>query len=72
MGHMSALEPTTEVGAVRSRRMCVSAESLLSDDAGSGAMGCMAALDPSWMTRGAQEPLGMWQRQSPPRRRGGI
>jgi hypothetical protein len=72
MGHMSALKPTNEVGAVRSQRTCVSAGSLLSDDAGSGAKGRMVAPDPSWMTRGALEPLGTWQRWSPPRRRGGI
>jgi hypothetical protein len=55
MGHVSALEPTTEVGVVRSQSTCVSAGSLLSSEVGSGAEEHMAALDPSWMVRG-----GVW------------
>jgi hypothetical protein len=47
MGHMSALEPTTEVGVIQSQGMCVSAGSLLNSEAGSCAEGRMAALDPS-------------------------
>jgi hypothetical protein len=52
MGHMLAPEPTTEAGAVQSQRMRVSARSLFSDEAGSGAKGRVAASDPSWMARG--------------------
>jgi hypothetical protein len=47
MGHMLAPEPTTEAGAVQSQRMRVSARSLFSDEAGSGAKGRVAASDPS-------------------------
>jgi hypothetical protein len=47
MAHVSALEPSTEVGAVWSRRTRVSAGSLLSGEAGSGVEGRVAALDPS-------------------------
>jgi hypothetical protein len=46
MGHVSAPEPTTEVGVVQSQRMCVSAGSLLSSEAESGAKGRVAAPDP--------------------------
>jgi hypothetical protein len=64
MGHVSAPEPTTEVGVVQSQRMCVSAGSLLSSEAGSGAKGRVAAPDPYYMARvsgasthmAAQEP----------------
>jgi hypothetical protein len=61
MGHVSAPEPTTEVGAVRSQRTRVSAGSLLSVEAGSGAEGHMAVSDPSWMARGVQS---LWARGS--------
>jgi hypothetical protein len=60
MGHVTAPEPTTEAGAVQSRRTHVSAGSLLSGEAGSSAQGRVAALDPSWMAwgRGAVQSLG--------------
>jgi hypothetical protein len=69
---MSASEPTTKVGAVRCRRTHVSVGSLLSSEVRSDAKGHMAASDPSWMAREGPEPLGMWQRRSPPRKKGGV
>jgi hypothetical protein len=57
MGYVSAPEPTTEVGAVQSQRMCVSVGSHLSGEAGSGAEGRMVVMDPSWMVRGV---LSLW------------
>jgi hypothetical protein len=57
MGHMSAPEPTSEVGAVQSRRTRVSDGPLLSDETGSGAEGRVTAPDPSWMVRRGPEPL---------------
>jgi hypothetical protein len=67
MGHVSASEPTSEVGVVCSLRTRVSAGPFLSDVAGSGAEGRMAESDPSWTVRRGLEPLDTWQRQSPPR-----
>jgi hypothetical protein len=73
MGHVLAPEPTTEAGAVQSRRTRVSTGSFLSAKAGSGAEGHVVAPNPSWMARGeGSEPLDTWQRRSPPRRREGI
>jgi hypothetical protein len=72
MGHVSAPEPTSEVGAVRSRRMRISAGPLLSGEAGFDVERRMTVSDPSWMVKGGLEPLGTWQRRSPPRRRGGV
>jgi hypothetical protein len=46
MEHASDLNPTSEVGAVWSRRLRVSDEPLRSGEAGSGAEGHVAALDP--------------------------
>jgi hypothetical protein len=54
MGHMSAPEPTTEVGVVQSQRTPISAGSLLSSVAGSSAKERAVASDPSWMARGVQ------------------
>jgi hypothetical protein len=54
MEHMSASEPITEEGAVRSRRAHVSATSLLSNEVGSDAERRVAASDPSWMVREVQ------------------
>jgi hypothetical protein len=39
---------------------------------GSGAEGRVAEPDLSWMVRWGLGPLGMWQHQSPPRRRDGV
>jgi hypothetical protein len=72
MGHVLAPEPTSEAGAVWSRWTHVSVGPLLSGEAGLSAEGRMAATDPSWMMRQGPEPLGMWQRQNPPKRRGGV
>jgi hypothetical protein len=46
MGHVSAPEPTSEVGAVRSWGTRVSAGALLCGEAGSDAEGHVAALEP--------------------------
>jgi hypothetical protein len=72
MGHVSAPEPTSEAGAIQSRRTRVSGGALLSGEAGFGAKGRVAASDPSWMARRGPEALGTWQRRSPPRRRRGA
>jgi hypothetical protein len=72
MGHVLALKPTSEVGAVWSRRARVSAGPLLSGKAGSGVKRCVVAPDPSQMVRQGLKPLGTWQRWSPPRWRRGI
>jgi hypothetical protein len=57
MGHVSIPEPIIEVGAVQSRRTHVSAGSLLSGEAGSGAEGRVAAPGPSSMARGRVQSL---------------
>jgi hypothetical protein len=54
MGHVTAPDPTTEVGGVRSRRTRVSAGSLHSSEMGSDAEGRVAAPDPSWMAWGSE------------------
>jgi hypothetical protein len=54
MGHVSALEPTTEVGVVQSRRTRASAGSLLSGEVGSSAEGHVVVPDPFWMPRGVR------------------
>jgi hypothetical protein len=72
VGHVLASEPISEAGVVRSRRIRVSAGALLGGEAGSGAEGCVAASDPFWMVRRGLEPLGTWQRWSPPWRRGRV
>jgi hypothetical protein len=51
MEHVSALEPTSKTGAVQSQRTRVSAEALLSSEAGSGVEGRVAVSDPFWMAR---------------------
>jgi hypothetical protein len=51
MEHVSAPKPTSKAGAVQSQRTRVSAEALLSSEAGSGVEGRVAVSDPFWMAR---------------------
>jgi hypothetical protein len=64
--------PLPRRGAVRSRRTRVSVGALLGGEVGSGAKGCVAALEPSQMVRWNLESQDMWQCRSPPRWWGGI
>jgi hypothetical protein len=61
MSHVSAPEPTSEAGAVRSRRTRVSARPVLSDEVRFGAEGRVATPDPSWMVGQVQS---LWARGS--------